>query len=324
MGGLCLPPSSQPSHHPTNNGIENQNICQYDGNVTVTSSSDLSNSYSSCPCCDILTGDVTTTSSDPDYDLDDPVSTIPVIQTQRSKSASASIPPAWYDEYNPRVIDPKQSKVNRKTVRRDNRLVGCESLPIMSVSNLRSFWPKLNNFKNDMEMRDISLAMLSEVWEKQNCKKQQHELEKMLNMDGLKYISTPRTTKRGGGAAIVVSLKKFTLEKIEVLNPDKVEVVFGLLRPKKTTSNVKEIIVAAFYSPPKSRKNPQLLDHLLSTTLHLLSKYPTAGVVLGGDKNNLNITSLLNGIPKLRQIVTKCTYNSKILDIILTNMASLY
>ena len=105
---------------------------------------------------------------------------------------------------------------------------------------------------------------------------------------------------------------------------DKVEVVFGLMKPKKTTSKVREIIVAAFYSPPKSRKNPLLLDHLLSTTLHLLSKYPNAAVVIGGDKNNLNITSLLNGIPKLRQIVTKPTHKSKILDIILTNMSTMY
>ena len=135
---------------------------------------------------------------------------------------------------------------------------------------------------------------------------------------------TPRITKRGGGAAIVVNLKKFSLEKVEVLNPDKVEAVYGLMRPKKITSTIKEIIIAAFYSPPKSRKNNLLLDHLLSTTLHLLSKYPKAMVVIGGDKNNLNITSLLNGIPKLTQIVTKPTYKTKILDIILTNVAMLY
>ena len=131
-------------------------------------------------------------------------------------------------------------------------------------------------------------------------------------------------TKRGGGAAIVAQLKTFSLDKIEVPNPKKVEVVFGLLRPKKTTCKIKEIIIAAFYSPPNSRKKPQLLDHLLSNGLNLLSKYPNAGLVLGGDKNNLNISPLLNGIPKLSQIVTKPTYKHKVLDIILTNMSNLY
>ena len=189
-------------------------------------------------------------------------------------------PPPWYEHYIPRVINPTESKSNRKTIRRDNRLILSESLPILSVSNLRSLWPKLKNFKIDMAERNIGAAMLSEVWEKANCKKQQSELEKMLNMEGLKYISTPRLTKRGGGAAIVVSLEKYTLEKLQVMNPDRVEAVFGLLRPKKGTAKIRETIIAAFYSPPKSRKNPLLLDHLLSTTQFLLSKYPNARVVL--------------------------------------------
>ena len=78
-----------------------------------------------------------------------------------------------------------------------------------------------------MKMRDISCAMLSEVWQKANCKKQQFELEKMLNMDGIKYISTPRMTKRGGGAAICVSLERFSLEKIEVNNQTKLRLSLG-------------------------------------------------------------------------------------------------
>ena len=128
------------------------------------------------------------------------------------------------------------------------------SLPIISVSNLRSLPPKLNSFKNDLLEREISLALLSEVWEKATCKSQQFELEKMYQMEGLKYISTPRTQKRGGGAAIVVNTKAFSVEKIEVIIPNQLEVVWGLLRPKNVTSKLKEIIVGAFYSPPKSKK----------------------------------------------------------------------
>ena len=41
-------------------------------------------------------------------------------------------------------------------------------------------------------------------------------------------------------------------------------------------------------------------------------------------KNNLNISVLLSGIPRLRQIVTQCTYKNKILDVILTNLHSAY
>ena len=293
---MVLPPPPVPVNNTVSDRF--QNICQLDGNISLENSSLFSDP--SCACCNLPSCDNSTV-SDQDYDLE-PVSAIPVFTTNRVfknyQSQSAS-PPPWYDEYIPGVIDPRQSKKNRRTIRRDNKLLLTEALPILSVSNLRSFWPKQNNFIQDMKMREISCAMLSEVWEKSNCKKQQFELERMLNMDGLKYISTPRTTKRGGGAAIVVSLKDYSLDKIEVPNPSKVEVVFGLLRPKKTAGMIKEIIIAAFYSPPKSKKNPKLLDHLLSNTLYLLSKHPNAGLCMGGDINNLNISSLLHGIPIL-------------------------
>ena len=49
------------------------------------------------------------------------------------------------------------------------------------------------------------------------------EIERMLHMEGLKYISTPRpSTKRGGGAAIVVLILKFNMEKIDILIPHKI------------------------------------------------------------------------------------------------------
>ena len=233
-------------------------------------------------------------------------------------------PPAWYEEYRYRAPDPSQSKVNRITIKRDNRLVIGESLPIIAVSNLRSLTPKLNNFKDDLIEREISVALLSEVWEKTSCKKQQYEVEKMFQLDGLKYISTPRITKRGGGAAIVVNTQKFSLEKIQVVIPHNLEVVWGLMRPKQTTAKIREFIIGAFYSPPNSKKNGKLLDHLMSTTHYLLSKYPNAGLVLGGDKNDMKIAPLLSGIPKMRQIVTKVTHGFKILDVILTNMSALY
>jgi hypothetical protein len=263
-------------------GTENHNkliIGQLDGNMSCDSS--VMNE-SLCSCCDGISVCGTTSSYDPDYDqIGLP---IPVIGPVGYTGHVYDDPPAWYDEYVPRVMNIKQSKANIITVRRDNRLVIGESLPIISVSNLRSLTPKLNNFKIDMIEREIGVALLSEVWEKATCKKQQHEVEKMLQMDGLKYISTPRTTKRGGGAAIVVNLERFSLEKNQLIIPHNLEVVWGLMRPKKTTSKVKEIIVAAFYSPPKSKKNSKLLDHLMSTTHFLLSKYPNAGLVIGGDK----------------------------------------
>ena len=100
-------------------------------------SSYLSEPY--CPCCDI------SETADSNYDQDlESEAAIPVLNNykQYNNLEHCQSPPAWYEEYIPRVSDPRQSKVNRITIRRDNRLMMTESLPILSVSNLRSLWPK--------------------------------------------------------------------------------------------------------------------------------------------------------------------------------------
>ena len=86
----------------------------------------------------------------------------------------------------------------------------------------------------------------------------------------------------------------------------------------------KEIVICSFYNPPKSRKQKYLIEHI-STTTHLLqSKYPNAAVVIGGDKNEMNITSLTTTLPNFVQVVIKPTYKQKILDVLLLNNSKFY
>ena len=86
----------------------------------------------------------------------------------------------------------------------------------------------------------------------------------------------------------------------------------------------KEIIAVSFYSPPKSRKKSKLLDHLMTTIRILLTKFPNAGIIMGADRNDRNIASLLMGIPRVKQIVTEKTYKDKTHDIIITNLHQFY
>ena len=219
-------------------------IPQLDGNISIDSQSNISSIFSDiqCNCC-------VEESESEDFENSEK---IPVHVTQyddQEKIFNHYDPPPWYDSYEPRKVNNYESKYNRKVIKRDKKYLWGVSLPIISVSNVRSLIPKIENFKNDILERNISLSILSEVWEKADCKKQQFELEKMFQIDGLKYISTPRMTKRGGGAAIVANLREFSLEKIPVIIPHNLEVVWGLLRPKKESESIREIIVAALYSP---------------------------------------------------------------------------
>ena len=135
----------------------------------------------------------------------------------------------------------------------------------------------------------------------------------MLQLEGLKYISTSRpSSKRGGGCAVVAYLPHFSLEKIDVPIPNSVEVVYGLLRAKNPSAKYKVIISVAFYSPPKSRKKSQLLDHIITTCHVLLTKHPNAALFI------------LMSIPKLRQIISHNTCNRKVLDVLMTNVPELF
>ena len=76
--------------------------------------------------------------------------------------------PPWYDHYH----KPNQiRRPVRQTVRRDNKLMKTNSLPIIAVSNLRSLMPKVKTFTDDVHQRQIGLALLSEVWEKNKQEK---------------------------------------------------------------------------------------------------------------------------------------------------------
>ena len=135
------------------------------------------------------------------------------------------------------------------------------NLPIVAAYNCRSLFPKVQNFKTDMKERQIDCAFLSEIWEQKENKQHMSEIETMLQIEGFKYISTSRpTNKSGGGVALVVNLKKYSVEKIDIFTPNNLEVVWGLLKPKSTSAVIKKIIVGTFYSPPKTRKNTNLAD----------------------------------------------------------------
>ena len=144
---------------------------------------------------------------------------------------------------------------------------------------MRSLFPKINNVKNDILERGISLAFFSEIWEKSENKNHKFEIENMLESEGLKYISTARP--RGwGGAAIIVYQERFTLEKLNICIPHNLEVVWGLVRCKAEEAKFKNLLVCSFYSPPRTKKNQKLTDHLV-TTLHMLStKYPDAPIII--------------------------------------------
>ena len=130
-----------------------------------------------------LDGNVSLLSSDSEN------STTIVETNDLKQSCPLESPPAWYEPYCPR----KNIAPIRKTIYRNNKLFVSQHLPSISVSNVRSLIPKINNFKLDVQEREISVALLSEIWEKCGKKRFKKEVVKMKELNGLGYISTSET-----------------------------------------------------------------------------------------------------------------------------------
>ena len=191
--------------------------------------------------------------------------------------------------------------------------------------NMRSFFPKQNNFCLDFVERDADVAFLTEVWEKKENKKHKKKLEEMLELKGINYVSTPRPgKKRGGGAALAFSPKNFVISKLNISIPKSVEAVWAILKPRLSTAKISKIILCCFYLPPNAGKNSLLLDHLTKNLQDLLAEHKNAGVIIMGDRNEMEIAALLSIDPSLTQLVTKPTRENNILDVIITNLESLY
>ena len=98
------------------------------------------------------------------------------------------------------------------------------------------------------------------------------------------------------------------------------EIVWALAQPKAEDAQFKKIILCSFYSPPRSRLRNKLKDHIIGTLQMLTTKYQDCIIYVGGDKNKMDISSLLNNNLKLKQIVGLPTRKKEILDILLTNL----
>ena len=122
----------------------------------------------------------------------------------------------------------------------------------------------------------------------------------------------------------MADLTQVKIQALEIPNPHNLEIVWALVKPI-SPGPIKQIVTFAFYSPPRSRKKTKMTDHIVTTLHSLLTSYPEAGIMGGGDRNCYNIGPILaGGIPRLQNIQQLPTLGGKNLDILLTNLGPLY
>ena len=144
----------------------------------------------------------------------------------------------------------------------------------------------------------------------------------MFQIEGLKMISKPRKYRRGGGVCIIGDIEKINIKPLEI-ETDNLEIIWALVKPLKEAV-IKEIIVFSFYLPPKSRLKSKMTDHIVTTLHQLMTVFPRAGIMGGGDRNDWNVSPVLAAVPRLLNLQQLPTLNGKNLDIFMSNMGPYY
>ena len=171
-------------------------------------------------------------------------------------------------------------------------------------------------------MRGISCILASESSEKANSKAFQKEVERMVEMEGLTMISKPRKYRRGGGVCIIADTTKVTISPLDIPTGN-LEIVWALIKPIQE-SVIKEILTFAFYLPPKSRMKTKMSDHIVTTLHQLLTRFPRAGIMGAGDRNDWDCDQILPAIPRLQNLQPLPTLNGKNLDVFISNLGPFY
>ena len=89
------------------------------------------------------------------------------------------------------------------------------------------------------------------------------EIQKAYKIRGVQYVSTARPNRVGGGAALtLITDSPLSLRQLTPPNPKQLEICWGMLKLKQPTSELRSILLCSFYSPPNSRKQNALIEHI--------------------------------------------------------------
>ena len=191
--------------------------------------------------------------------------------------------------------------------------------PSLLCTNLRSLIPKIDCLCSVIEQEAVGISFISELWLKDCNPLYQRELDRRLNLEGLEFFTNSRGAQRGGGVGIIVNKNLgYSGQLLQVnsrVGRNKIEVVWVLVSPPTPVNGVEKIVCACIYSPPKSKLDQVLLDHLQFNISSLTARYPGSGIVLGGDVNNLSIPRICNTFPDLVNLVASPTRGNRILDV---------
>ena len=115
--------------------------------------------------------------------------------TMENEPLSSSIP-VIIGHRPGKSTDSERPPSTRKIVRRSNKAIQALTLPTVVIYNMRSLFPKIENFSLDMKERAGDIAFLTEIWEKKEHRKQ--SLKKCWNWGVSSILAPPAQDPKEG------------------------------------------------------------------------------------------------------------------------------
>ena len=98
-----------------------------------------------------------------------------------------------------------------------------------------------------------------------------------------------------------------------------------VLKPKDKNDSIQNIAIGSIYVSPSSKHKTATINHIIDTIHMLRAKFDNSiNFLIAGDLNRLKIDRILDSYGCLKQIVTKATRNSAILENIISDLHTLY
>ena len=169
-----------------------------------------------------------------------------------------------------------------------------------------------------------SIVIASETWEREK-----QRLDNILNSGQYKTVSYYRKNRSpGGGCAIIYAENKFRLTDKDIHVPDNLEAVWSVFTPVSNENQrfkVKRIAVGSIYVSPRSKFKTEVIERIIETIHILRAKYNNEiSFCIGGDFNRVDTSEILDCYGGLKQVISVTKRNQATLEILLTDLHSLY
>ena len=191
---------------------------------------------------------------------------------------------------------------SRPTNQTGNKTIS--NMPTILLTNICHISNKVDDLHAIVEMNSPSLIMITESWLNTNIPDSAISIGRMFN-------TYRRDRPKPGGGVLAYVNACIPTTCLKNLEEDNREVLWLLLKPPRTSRPFSVIVVVGVYFPPgqSAESERELIEYITRGLDSVLRDYPSAGVCIMGDFNQMKLSRLCRrfSLKKSVKAPTRCT-----------------